>query len=174
MRFGLKALLLIMALIAIAATWYAYSRRPRPHTYWGHLVRGDTVSFLRQIDPEVKVDGGGGGGGDGAGQVYWKTYQLTLNQPLDERLIETLRDRHLEDLRAQGVRVFMVRDLPVPASKDMESRGFLKSWGFEILVEDQGCKGLISIRLVSRPSAGAETPGHKAELYENIVVFQKE
>ncbi|HEU4339713.1 MAG TPA: hypothetical protein VFS19_06565 [Planctomycetota bacterium] len=67
----------------------------------------------------------------------------------------------------------MDRELPVP-HEGPNKHGLMPSWGYEVLVEDQGFKGLIVIRLMPMARMSPEDSGHPAELHENIVVFRKD
>ena len=179
MRLSLKSLLVLMALLAIAAAVFMANRRSSSPHYEGYLVRSNfTLDYIRKFDPNVRAGGGGGGGGGPAGQALWRIYKLTSTQPINEGYFDSIRNLLLEDLRNQGVRITMERNLHTP-DREPNTHGFLRSWGYEVTVEDRGFKGLITIRLMPTPSMGAEdsgyeVSGHKGELHENIVVFRKD
>ena len=178
MRLSLKSLLVLVVFIALgAAAYMSYRRRPAAPTYEGYLVGSNgMMDLVRKFDPPVKLDGGGGGAGGPFGRILWRTYRLTSTQPINQSYFDGLRNLLVEDLKHQGIRIIEIRDLPVSNKEpsSINTRGFLLSWGFEILVDDHGYKGLVAIRLLPVPGTDAVNSGNQAELHENIVVFQKE
>ena len=176
MRFRLKTLLLILVLFGGVCALFLATKRGSD-AYQGYFSK--TYSFNRlisQSDDTVRVEGSGGGGGGGTATPFITrfTHQLGGSKPFTEDLLNAMRRRIQEDLRSEGIKIIEIRDVPGADSNYPTAGIRLITWGFQVLFDDHGWKGLVTYRLTSREIRELEKQGPRAELFENIVVFPRD
>lgn len=176
MRFRLSTLIVILVVFGAASAWYAGAMRSTP-LYRGYFAHDQWIlKLIPRADPAVKVQGsgGGGGGGSGAPLIYKSTHSLTAGHPITEDLLKGIQRILLEEFSARGIKVLANKDLNGADSNYSAAGVRMITWGFQIVFEENGYKGVVSVRLMSKTIPGTESMGHLGELFDNIVVFPRD
>jgi len=177
MRFRLKTLLLILLLFGGVSVLFLASNRGSD-AYQGYFAKRFSIHRLvGQSDSSVRIEGTGGGGGGGSSGPFITKYTHTLKgeRAFTEDLVNALQRQVLSELATEGIRVVDMKDVNGGDSNYPTAGVRLTTWGFQVLFDDHGYKGVLTIRLMSKVIRDVETSlGPQAELFENIVVFPRD
>jgi len=174
MRFTLKTLIVILVLVGGLAALYSRVIRRSDRYYRGYFQAQRLQTLISGIDPAVKVQGSGGGGGGSVHFMTHYTHYLNSERPIGEELLHKVRRQLTQDLQSQSIKILEDKNANGGDSHYPSTGYRLTRWGFQILFEEKGHKGVIVIQLMSKAVPGTESMGHTAELIENIVVFPRD
>jgi len=131
--------------------------------------------LIKRIDPAVKIEGSGGGGGASTGDPYMTDYihLLSSERPISRDLVDSLREAVLAEAKNAGVSILGSKDIAGGDSNYPANGVRFTTWGFQILYDDHGWKGSLTLRLTTKSIKDLERLGHKGEISENIAVFAR-
>src|SRR5688572_22464472 len=143
--------------------------------YEGYFKDHSMHRVIGRIAGAPRIQGAGGSGSNliGSPHTYSSTYSLVRDREISEELLTSIQKIVLEDMKQREVRVLKEQNAPGSDSNYPTAQVRLRTWGFQILFDDDGWKGAYTVRLMQK-----EIPEpmltHMAELWENLVIFPRE